>query len=166
MVSGGEMRAAGKPDNITSVSVSLLENNVIRATCEGPKNVFGRKRRYRAYLRNTDVKLPLNDNCDFEFRDLSYSTSYTVVVIVFNEAFESNPTTGQISTKYNDKALIGFLCFLIIIIVSVGLFMVIYKFYVRRNRKSRSGVNDDMMLEANAIYMNARPPGWRHKAAR
>ncbi|XP_008282979.1 receptor-type tyrosine-protein phosphatase C, partial [Stegastes partitus] len=126
--------AAGKPEDITSVDVSLLENNVIKATCKGPKNVFGDKRRYRAYLQNTHVKPLENNNCDFEFRDLSYSTSYIVVVIFFNEAFESNPTTEQISTKYNDKALIGFLVFLIIL-TSVALLWVVYKIYVLKRRR-------------------------------
>ncbi|XP_051231661.1 uncharacterized protein LOC127349797 [Dicentrarchus labrax] len=64
--------------------------------------------------------------------------------------------------QYNDKALIGSLVFLIILIPVALLF---YKIYIRKCRKSHD-VNDDMMLESEAIYVNARPPGWRHREAR
>ncbi|XP_047442133.1 receptor-type tyrosine-protein phosphatase C-like [Mugil cephalus] len=62
------------------LSVSQPENNVIIVTCKyfGPFN--GPERKYRARLNDGD--LFEKDKCEFEFRDLSYSTNYEVKVSI------------------------------------------------------------------------------------
>uniref|UniRef100_A0AAQ5ZR26 Receptor-type tyrosine-protein phosphatase C n=1 Tax=Amphiprion ocellaris TaxID=80972 RepID=A0AAQ5ZR26_AMPOC len=98
------------------VTLTLPENNVITVSCDYKGHLFGPKKIYRARLNNEEVHE--NKNCDFEFRDLSYSTNYTVVVCII--------------LFYNDKALIGFLVFLIIL-TSVALLWVVYKIYILKH---------------------------------
>ncbi|XP_047443648.1 receptor-type tyrosine-protein phosphatase C isoform X2 [Mugil cephalus] len=132
----------GRPEPIPQLDVSHPENNVIIVTCKysGPLN--GPKRIYRVRFNNQDM--PEKDKCEFEFRDLSYSTSYEVKVIVWNGHHESNPTIKTVTTFYNDKAVIGFLVFLIIL-TSVALLLVLYKIYVLKRRKSHD-LTEQMQL--------------------
>uniref|UniRef100_A0AAQ5Z508 Receptor-type tyrosine-protein phosphatase C n=1 Tax=Amphiprion ocellaris TaxID=80972 RepID=A0AAQ5Z508_AMPOC len=105
------------PEDVKHVTLTLPENNVITVSCDYKGHLFGPKKIYRARLNNEEVHE--NKNCDFEFRDLSYSTNYTVVVCII--------------LFYNDKALIGFLVFLIIL-TSVALLWVVYKIYILKRR--------------------------------
>ncbi|XP_051803572.1 uncharacterized protein LOC110945597 [Acanthochromis polyacanthus] len=180
----------GTPEDIGYLYWTHLENTVCKVRCEyrgrsfGPETIFRARINvydYRPSLNfsNDRTSLDVNDDrtslndekresnkCDFEFRDLSYGTEYEVEVTVFNGVLESNPRTDYIFTGFNYKAaIINFLC-LPIANILVVVFMVIYENYMKKRRESRSGVNDDMMLESTAIYMNTRPPGRRHKAAR
>ncbi|XP_028259745.1 receptor-type tyrosine-protein phosphatase C-like [Parambassis ranga] len=124
----------GIPSDITKVTVTVPEHNVIRVSCEHPRDGFhGPHQKYFIRL-NDGVKTPL-DKCEFEFRDVSYSTTYTVKVSAFNGKLESKPVIKEVSTLYNDKALIGCLVFLIIIILSV-VPVVVYKLYKRKHTKS------------------------------
>uniref|UniRef100_A0A3P8SD43 Receptor-type tyrosine-protein phosphatase C n=2 Tax=Amphiprion percula TaxID=161767 RepID=A0A3P8SD43_AMPPE len=137
---------AGTPEDIKHVTVTLPENNVITVSCDYKGRLFGPKKIHRARLNNKEPHE--SKNCDFEFRDLSYSTSYTVVVTVFNGKLESKPKIIHISTKYNDKALIGFLVFLIIL-TSVALLWVVYKIYILKRRNLQDG-SENMMLISTA----------------
>ncbi|XP_007574306.1 receptor-type tyrosine-protein phosphatase C-like isoform X3 [Poecilia formosa] len=124
-------------------------NNAIKVSCKNlsPKlNGPQAKQKYIANLHGfPDKKLNLS-HCEFEFTDLSYLTSYTVEVVVFNGYFESKPLETSAATLYNDKALIGFLVFLIII-TSVALLLVLYKIYVLKHRKSHD-LTENMSLIA------------------
>ncbi|XP_067368925.1 receptor-type tyrosine-protein phosphatase C-like isoform X4 [Channa argus] len=130
---------AGIPDVVTKLTVNVPENNVIKVKCNqhhssfrfnGPKKMYIARLRYgRETLRDNNTK------CDFEFRDLSYSTTYHLDVTAFNGYFEGSPTTKEVSTLYNDKAVIGFLIFLIIL-TSVALLLVLYKIFILKRRKS------------------------------
>ncbi|XP_051231654.1 receptor-type tyrosine-protein phosphatase C-like [Dicentrarchus labrax] len=154
----------GVPTEVTNLKVDLVEHNVIKVTCHTVNNFNGPKKIYIACLNDChDKNLKQEKNkCEFEFKDLSYLTTYKVKVTGFNGRRESKPVMKVIDTSYNDKALIGSLVFLIILIPVALLF---YKIYIRKCRKSHD-VNDDMMLDSEAIYVNARPPGWRHREAR
>ncbi|XP_073331810.1 uncharacterized protein [Pagrus major] len=161
----------GIPDTVSLPTLITLENNEIKATCGPPRSFNGPNGRYiaRLYPHGDPQKLlkeETKQKCDFEFKDLSYSTTYTVKVTASNGKHESFPAIEHIDTKYNDKALIGFLVFLIIVIIIITLAVVAYKIYVQKRRKSRNDVNEDVMLESTAIYVNAPPPGWRRKEAR
>ncbi|GLD49821.1 receptor-type tyrosine-protein phosphatase C-like protein [Lates japonicus] len=63
----------------------------------------------------------------------------------------------------NNKAVIGFLVFSIFLIISVVVAVVVYKLYIKKRRVSRNGVNEGVMLESTAIYMNVPPREWHHK---
>uniref|UniRef100_A0A8C9XFT1 protein-tyrosine-phosphatase n=1 Tax=Sander lucioperca TaxID=283035 RepID=A0A8C9XFT1_SANLU len=102
--------------------VAVPENNVIRVTCghsnrfNGPQKIFSAILLYAGVIQKNLTK---EKECDFEFKDLSYSTEYKLevcVILIFD----------------NDKAVIGFLVFLIII-VSVALLLVVYKIYILKH---------------------------------
>ncbi|XP_070816803.1 receptor-type tyrosine-protein phosphatase C [Chaetodon trifascialis] len=138
----------GVPDNTTNLKLDHLDHNSISVTCKHTKCFYGPQALYIARVldgSNTEKK---NKTCSFEFRDLSYSTTYKVQVTAHNGHFESMPETEQITTQYNDKALIGFLVFLIIL-TSVALLMVIYKIYILKRRKSNDS-GESMMLISTA----------------
>ncbi|XP_026178845.1 receptor-type tyrosine-protein phosphatase C-like [Mastacembelus armatus] len=142
----------GRPDQVTKLNVGFPEHNVIKVTCDRAKNLNGPEERYIMRLRyagGTDV-VPLQNvpKCNTEFKDLSYLTKYTVEVTVFNGIFESEPMRKDVSILYNDKVVIGFLVFLIIItfVASLGIVLYLYK-----------NPRDDLMLQSTAIYVNARP---------
>ncbi|KAL6108200.1 ptprc [Pungitius sinensis] len=140
----------GKPEEVTSLKVETQDNNVISVTC-GHGKLNGNLKHFAATLFNggAEHKKLLERKCKFEFKDLSYSTKYTVEVIVCNEKLCSETKEGSATTSYNEKAVIGFLVFflIIIIITSVALLLI----YIRRRRKSRS---EDVSLGLNAIYAN------------
>ncbi|TDH08749.1 hypothetical protein EPR50_G00101020, partial [Perca flavescens] len=78
----------------------------------------------------------------------SYSTEYKVKVTAFNGEFLSDPFIESVSTRYNDKAVIGFLVFLIIV-VSVALLLVVYKIYILKRTNSHD-MGENMMLISTA----------------
>ncbi|XP_034561340.1 receptor-type tyrosine-protein phosphatase C-like [Notolabrus celidotus] len=142
----------GTPEDIRSLSVTVQEHNVIKVTCEHSGIFNGPGEKYIAHLRHggTTVKHVDDTKCKFEFRDLSYSTTYRLEVAAFNGKHTGKPERKEVDTLYNDKAVIGFLIFLIIL-TSVALLLVVYKIFILKCRQSHVG---DMMLYENAIYMN------------
>ncbi|KAL3977519.1 G protein-coupled receptor [Sarotherodon galilaeus] len=136
----------GVPDGPSKVTVTVPENNVIKVECHHGGNIRGpdKHRRFIARLHPGGENKESKTGCKFEFKDLSYSTNYTVEVTVFNGYFESKPGKTTAHTRYNDKAVIGFLVFLIIL-TSVALLFVIYKIYILKRRKSHD-LGESMML--------------------
>ncbi|XP_034565438.1 receptor-type tyrosine-protein phosphatase C-like [Notolabrus celidotus] len=142
----------GTPEDIRSLSVTVQEHNVIKVTCEHSGIFNGPDGKYIAHLRHggTAVKHVDDRECKFEFRDLSYSTTYHLEVAAANRVKTGKLEKKEVDTLYNDKAVIGFLIFLIIL-TSVALLLVVYKMFILKCRQSHVG---DMMLDENAIYMN------------
>ncbi|XP_028259048.1 receptor-type tyrosine-protein phosphatase C isoform X2 [Parambassis ranga] len=137
----------GIPANITKVTVTVPEHNVIHVSCEHSRDGFhGPEQKYIIRLNGDKKKL---DKCEHEFRDLSYSTTYTVKVTAFNGKLESKPVVKEVSTLYNDKAVIGFLVFLIIL-TSIALLLVVYKIWILKRRKSND-LSENMMLISTGI---------------
>lgn len=73
------------PDNIHKLKVVQPEHNVILVTCDGIPDFKGPKREYIARLYETShpekmLREEPNKKCDFQFKDLSYSTRYNVKV--------------------------------------------------------------------------------------
>ncbi|XP_076581944.1 receptor-type tyrosine-protein phosphatase C [Chaetodon auriga] len=140
----------GVPEPVTKLSVTVAnpDHNAISVICVHNKCFKGPESKYVARLldgSNTEIT---SDTCSFEFKDLSYSTTYNVEVTAFNGENKSKPETKEIKTEYNDKALIGFLVFLIIL-TSVALLMVVYKIYILKRRKSNDS-GESMMLISTA----------------
>uniref|UniRef100_A0A8C9XHV9 Receptor-type tyrosine-protein phosphatase C n=1 Tax=Sander lucioperca TaxID=283035 RepID=A0A8C9XHV9_SANLU len=137
--------------DIDKLLVAVPENNVIRVTCghsnrfNGPQKIFSAILLYAGVIQKNLTK---EKECDFEFKDLSYSTEYKLEVTAFNGHFRSNPKKESVTTHYNDKAVIGFLVFLIII-VSVALLLVVYKIYILKRTKSHD-LGENMMLISTA----------------
>ncbi|XP_069377837.1 receptor-type tyrosine-protein phosphatase C isoform X2 [Paralichthys olivaceus] len=149
-----EETKVGVPEKVTQLKLMVKEHNTINVTCKlsqvGKFN--GPKRRFKARLlyNGTDqlVTEKNSTGCDFKFNNLYYSTSYKVEVFAVNSELESKPEIKSISTDYNDKAVIGFLVFLIIF-TSVALLLVIYKIFVLKRRKSHD-LSENMILISTA----------------
>uniref|UniRef100_A0A7N6AWX5 Receptor-type tyrosine-protein phosphatase C n=1 Tax=Anabas testudineus TaxID=64144 RepID=A0A7N6AWX5_ANATE len=122
------------PENITNLEAKVHDQNTIIVTCRHRRNFNGPEvdKLYIAQLYykgdNSELKESKNKTCHFEFKDLSYLTSYTVKVFS-NGRFESSPWIEHVDTHYNDKAVIGFLVFLIIC-TSLALLFVLYKIFI------------------------------------
>ncbi|XP_044217435.1 receptor-type tyrosine-protein phosphatase C [Thunnus albacares] len=140
-----EKTKPGVPGDFSMFKINVPEHNVIKVTCRvehfrGPKELYSATLHY-----NNDFieKKKSRNNCDFTFKDLSYLTTYDVEVVAFN-GHHSNTKTERVDTRYNDKALIGFLVFLIIL-TSVALLVVVYKIFILKRRKSHD-MGENMML--------------------
>ncbi|XP_029001392.1 receptor-type tyrosine-protein phosphatase C isoform X2 [Betta splendens] len=170
----------GVPQDIGSVKTSVHGQNTIQVKCDYKDNDFnGPKpnKPYNATLYYKDGSKVLQESskiCHFEFKDLSYSTSYTVKVVAFNVRFHSNPVINNIDTKYNDKAVIGVLVFLIIC-TSVALLLVLYKIYILRSKTSNerddyllpilSGNDEDNLLSIEPIAAEVMLETYKRKIA-
>ncbi|XP_029939282.1 receptor-type tyrosine-protein phosphatase C isoform X2 [Salarias fasciatus] len=134
----------GTPGPVTDLKVTIIDHNVMKVTCKPPYDGFkGREQIYKARLSN-GVKKDKMASCEFEFRDLSYLTEYTVEVTASNGVLESHPRTDKRSTRYNDKAVIGFLVFLITV-TFLALLFVVYKIYILKRRRTHD-MNENIRL--------------------
>uniref|UniRef100_A0A3Q2E5B6 protein-tyrosine-phosphatase n=1 Tax=Cyprinodon variegatus TaxID=28743 RepID=A0A3Q2E5B6_CYPVA len=112
------------PDKPEVLKIEYPENNKILVKFSA-KDFRGPEPKYIAELVGVPGSEKTQQNPEFEFEDLNYLTSYRIKKCYnFHCAFSDN-----------DKALIGFLVFLIII-TSVALLLVLYKIYVLKRRKS------------------------------
>uniref|UniRef100_A0A665X1K5 Receptor-type tyrosine-protein phosphatase C n=1 Tax=Echeneis naucrates TaxID=173247 RepID=A0A665X1K5_ECHNA len=130
--------------NITLTS-SHPANNAIKVKCFYKGDLNGPGVRYKATLGKNIQK---ENNCTFNFTDLSYSKTYKLQVCmirifplysyIFSNTLKSCDSMlfqVQICNDEfcnNDKAVIGFLVFLIIL-TSVALLLVIYKIYILKS---------------------------------
>ncbi|XP_034036013.1 receptor-type tyrosine-protein phosphatase C [Thalassophryne amazonica] len=151
----------GVPDPVENLSAKLSDNNAASVSClhSGTFYASDGKLMAKIYDDNTFLKTNNQTECQFEFRDLSYHTTYTVEVFAFNGRFMSHSKRTTVSTTYNNKAVIGFLIFLIIL-TSVALLLVIYKIFILKHRKSHD-MTESMMLIQTANdeenLMNVQP---------
>ncbi|XP_032381499.1 receptor-type tyrosine-protein phosphatase C isoform X3 [Etheostoma spectabile] len=137
--------APGIPVGTLTPSVALTENNVISVSCVYENHFNGPEKKFKARLLRAGVTLKEKmGKCEFVFNDLSYLTEYQLEVTAFNGRFHSTPYIQSVTTSYNDRALIGFLVFLIIA-VSVALLLVVYKIYILKRTKSQD-LGENMML--------------------
>ncbi|XP_067368099.1 receptor-type tyrosine-protein phosphatase C-like [Channa argus] len=152
----------GIPDIIKQLTVKLPEHNTITVECKPPLSFKGPQNLYIAHLQY-DSETPVVKNgtiCHFEFKHLHYLTTYKLKVTVFNGYFQTSPTTKEVSTLYNAKAVIVLIIFVIIIIISLPVVFYIIKTY-RRCKQSTDDVYENIRTEP--IYMNARPPACHQK---
>ncbi|XP_076009097.1 receptor-type tyrosine-protein phosphatase C isoform X2 [Genypterus blacodes] len=140
----------GKPNAVGKLTVSVPEHNTISATCGGTSCFYGREKKYiaRLFKDSEKVREITNTSCNFHFKDLSYLTDYVLKVTASNGVSESVPAKKDVATLYNDKAVIGFLIFLILL-TSVALLFVGYKIYILKHRKSHD-LSENMMLISQA----------------
>ncbi|KAK2908064.1 receptor-type tyrosine-protein phosphatase C-like isoform X1 [Channa argus] len=157
----------GIPEDITKVTVMFPEHNVMTVNCQdhhssfrfnGPDKIYIVRLRYGSESA-VEIRKP---TCDFEFKDLSYSTTYKVEVTAFNGQFESRPKTLEVDTPHKQTTIIRYLVSFIIITILVAVMFYITKIY-RKPRQTRDDAKEDVMLELTAIYENAEPPGLQRK---
>uniref|UniRef100_A0A8C8FU58 Receptor-type tyrosine-protein phosphatase C n=1 Tax=Oncorhynchus tshawytscha TaxID=74940 RepID=A0A8C8FU58_ONCTS len=137
--------APGVPDEVVKTSLTYTQNNAFTITCEELKPVQwkGKEKWYIATITGSETKEQKHKKCNFTFADLGYSTDYTVQIFTYNGKYKSKPIEKHITTRYNDKAVIGFLVFLIIL-TSLALIFVLYKIYILQRKKSN---NNDEQIE-------------------
>ncbi|XP_029987578.1 receptor-type tyrosine-protein phosphatase C isoform X2 [Sphaeramia orbicularis] len=136
---------AGIPDPFDP-KITIQDHNIIHVDCKKTIKFRGHVKKYVARLLYGDKeeRSRVQGNCVFEFRDLSYLTSYTLELIAHNEDNPSKLTRITVTTEYNYKAVIGFLVVLILL-TSVALLLVLYKIYILKRRKSHD-LSESMML--------------------
>ncbi|XP_072516603.1 receptor-type tyrosine-protein phosphatase C isoform X4 [Salminus brasiliensis] len=117
----------------------------------GPSHVFKAELLIREKIENE--KIQNNTNLDFThtFDNLYYSTNYTLKIYAISEHDACEIMhSSDVHTKYNDKAVLGFLGFLIII-TSIALLFVLYKIYLLKRKNSSDEREMDDLLPASTL---------------
>ncbi|XP_072555524.1 receptor-type tyrosine-protein phosphatase C-like [Paramormyrops kingsleyae] len=139
---------AGKPSgSITIIDFKEISHNSFSFSCNFGGSFYGSEKIYEATIQRTgyDAEEPKKfKECKFSFEDLYYLSSYTVKVKVGNGQFYSDAVSKKFDTKYNDKALTGFLAFFIVLLC-LALLFVLYKIYAHQKRDSCNS-NDELGL--------------------
>ncbi|XP_029394994.1 receptor-type tyrosine-protein phosphatase C isoform X1 [Mus pahari] len=128
---------ADRPDKVTGMKTSRVTDNSINVTCGLPYETNGPKIFYilEVKIGGSVVKSDNKSTCQFYVDNLYYSTDYEFRVYFHNGEYRGDPVIRKHSTSYNSKALIIFLVFLIIV-TSIALFVVLYKIYDLRKKRS------------------------------
>ncbi|KAJ8277953.1 hypothetical protein GJAV_G00082080 [Gymnothorax javanicus] len=150
---------AGKPEGSIQENIDIMSANSFKLACKFQGKVNGPHEIYSVTIDQQNSATPekkreKKSKCEFVFHDLSYSTTYNLGIEFSNGHFTAGaPKMVKVTTKYNEKALIGFLVFLIVL-MSCALLFVLYKIYVLRKRNSYNTdertelipINDDANL--------------------
>ncbi|GCC37481.1 hypothetical protein chiPu_0015985 [Chiloscyllium punctatum] len=120
-------------------TVNFLENNKIELICvELKKDEYhGKSMTYSATANGHKISKREMEDCNFIFENLQYLTTYELKLFAYNGAYTTESSVFSVKTRYNDKALIGFLVFLIIA-TSIALTFVLYKIYMLQKKSSRN----------------------------
>ncbi|XP_073449057.1 receptor-type tyrosine-protein phosphatase C isoform X4 [Aquarana catesbeiana] len=140
------MTKPGIPTAVQNIKtkISSKSNNEIIITCDPPQGKNGKDGRYKLYIYSLDDKTHEAEKCKFIISGLSYLTTYTFTIYYYNLVNDGKETSKTFTTRYNDKALIGFLAFLITI-TSLALIFVLIKIY-KLQKKSSSNNEDSIPL--------------------
>ncbi|KAM3915667.1 receptor-type tyrosine-protein phosphatase C [Leptodactylus fuscus] len=126
----------GIPSKIGSVDVKVAPRHndlYIKCNSRYPSvNPNGPPGYYTLFINNIEIN---KTNCAFNVTDLYYLTTYKYELYYNNGFYKGESYKGEIKTKYNDKALIGFLAFFITI-TCLALILVIFKIYKLQKRSS------------------------------
>nr|XP_010298331.1 PREDICTED: receptor-type tyrosine-protein phosphatase C [Balearica regulorum gibbericeps] len=145
-----------EPDPVVNVTATLIADNAVQIDCKHQK-VYGPKTTFELTWENEN-NVSRND-CKFTKENLSYLTNYTFSIVVFNGEYTGQPVMKSIKTRYNSKALIIFLVFLIVV-TSVALLLVLYKIYDLHKKKlsnSSEGVNLVAVKDDDRQLLNIEP---------
>ncbi|XP_067997011.1 receptor-type tyrosine-protein phosphatase C isoform X3 [Melanerpes formicivorus] len=127
---------SAEPQQVTDVSATLIDDNAVQITCKS-QQVYGGLKVFKLIWENDGTKVYNETGCDFRKENLLYLTNYSFAISVFNGVYEGQPVKRSIRTRYNSKALIIFLVFLIVV-TSIALLLVLYKIYDLHKKKLNS----------------------------
>uniref|UniRef100_A0A8C9EKR1 Receptor-type tyrosine-protein phosphatase C n=1 Tax=Pavo cristatus TaxID=9049 RepID=A0A8C9EKR1_PAVCR len=130
-----------EPEKVTDFKLKLTADNTVQVLCKSQK-VYGKETKFELSW-NSSSKTDENeskDECNFIISDLSYLTKYTFKISVFNGVYKGDSVCEEIYTRYNSRALIIFLVFLIVV-TSIALLLVLYKIYDLHQKKLRQLLN-------------------------
>ncbi|XP_077308861.1 receptor-type tyrosine-protein phosphatase C isoform X3 [Lithobates pipiens] len=117
--------------------ISPKSNNQVIISCTFPKRKNGGEGKFKLIFEDRKLE---NERCQFTISDLSYLTTYKFEIYYNNGEHDGERRSGTIRTYYNDKALIGFLAFLITI-TSLALIFVLIKIYKLQKKSSSNNEN-------------------------
>ncbi|XP_060732492.1 receptor-type tyrosine-protein phosphatase C isoform X7 [Tachysurus vachellii] len=146
-----ETTSSTNPDLTKKLKLIPTSHNSFKIDCE-LKSWHGPQGKFEAVLYKDKDEVKTNEICSFEFSNLYYLTHYKVKVIATNgNGNKTESDSVDFDTKYNDKAVLGFLSFLIIV-TSIALLFVLYKIYLlKREKSSRNEQEMDDLLPSNAL---------------
>ncbi|XP_062469428.1 receptor-type tyrosine-protein phosphatase C isoform X2 [Pezoporus occidentalis] len=148
---------SAEPQQVIDVNATLTADNAVHIKCKS-QQVYGAQKIFELTWEN-DGTNDSRHKCDFKKENLSYLTNYTFTILVFNGEYRGQPVKTSIKTRYNSKALIIFLVFLIIV-TSIALLLVLYKIYgLHKNKLSNSseGVNLVTVKDDDRQLLNIEP---------
>ncbi|XP_043942805.1 receptor-type tyrosine-protein phosphatase C-like [Protopterus annectens] len=127
---------SAKPDAVEIQDIIYKTKNEVHVPCKGGKK--NGPNQFFILLEESNLIQKMNaTNCSFHLRDLDYLTTYRIQIYANNGEHDGIKAIKTFSTGYNDKALIGFLAFLIIV-TSIALLIVLYKIYLLQRKASGS----------------------------
>ncbi|XP_062991285.1 receptor-type tyrosine-protein phosphatase C isoform X2 [Elgaria multicarinata webbii] len=132
-----------KPKPVRNIKGHLSEqaNNAVDITCTKPEEINGPR---EIFTLEWDGGSKNGSKCLFNVTDLYHLKTYNFTIVFFNGNYSSDVKWVTVDTRYNSKALIGFLAFLITV-TSLALFIVLYKIYTL-NRDKSSNADEAVML--------------------
>ncbi|XP_038000088.1 receptor-type tyrosine-protein phosphatase C [Motacilla alba alba] len=148
---------AGVPEKVNKVKTILTADNAVQITCQNG-HVFGPRAEFKLIWDN-DGKTENENKCEFKRENLFYLTNYTFKIFIFNGEYNGPEVEGSVKTRYNSRALIIFLAFLIIVTV-IALLLVLYKIYDLHKKKlsnSSEGVNLVAVKDDDKQLLNIEP---------
>ncbi|XP_053806940.1 receptor-type tyrosine-protein phosphatase C isoform X1 [Vidua chalybeata] len=148
---------AGVPEKVNNVKTTLTADNAVQITCKEQRQ-FGPHAEFKLIWEN-DGKIESESKCEFKRENLFYLTNYTFKIFVFNGVYNGTVVVGSIKTRYNSRALIIFLAFMIIVTV-IALLLVLYKIYDLHKKKlsnSSEGVNLVAVKDDDKQLLNIEP---------
>ncbi|KFV42338.1 Receptor-type tyrosine-protein phosphatase C, partial [Gavia stellata] len=147
-----------EPQPVIDVNAKLTADNAVQIMCKSQR-VYGGKTVFELTWENDQTTSHSPNNCAFQKENLLYLTNYTFTILVFNGEHRGQPVRRSIRTRYNSKALIIFLAFLIVV-TSVALLLVLYKIYDLHKKKlsnTSEGVNLVAVKDDDRQLLNIEP---------
>ncbi|XP_051766763.1 receptor-type tyrosine-protein phosphatase C [Ctenopharyngodon idella] len=125
------------PKFTSEIKWHYISHNSIGINCGSVDNWNGRPGTYDAEIKYNGERTDFfegHTTCSFNFSNLYYLTTYDIEVTARNKEGDwSQRTIKNVPTKYNDKAVIGFLAFLIVL-TSIALLFVLFKIYLLKRK--------------------------------
>ncbi|KAL1251239.1 hypothetical protein QQF64_019035 [Cirrhinus molitorella] len=168
---GEKKTLSDKPLFRSEIEVHHPSHNSLEIKCEkkGPKIVWnGGKGTFKAEITYSGETISkTSDTCSFTFSDLYYLTTYDVKITAKNTEGHSDFIQNKADTKYNDKAVVGFLAFLIIV-TSIALLFVLFKIYLLKRK--RTAEDEEILLtqplrRVEPIYADGLIEAYKTKVA-
>ncbi|XP_016382460.1 receptor-type tyrosine-protein phosphatase C [Sinocyclocheilus rhinocerous] len=154
-----------------NVEVTGTSHNSFTVKCKdlSMKEWNGPKGKYIANLisNRPPVKKEKETSCSFTFENLYYHTNYTIEITAENGNGDNSTVKTYQSTSYNDKAVIGFLAFLILV-TSLALLFVLYKIFLlkrKRNTEDEEILLTQPLRRVEPIYADGLVEAYKSKIA-
>ncbi|XP_062353247.1 receptor-type tyrosine-protein phosphatase C isoform X3 [Cinclus cinclus] len=147
----------GVPEKVENVKITLTADNAVHITCK-EREVFGPRKIFYLIWEH-DGKNESKSKCEFKRENLLYLTNYVFKIFVSNGKHNGAAVVESIKTRYNSRALIIFLAFLIIVTL-IALLLVLYKIYdlhTKKRSNSSEGVNLVAIKDDDKQLLNIEP---------